>query len=697
MIATLQISHSQTWSYQESKSGGGFKYVGFKYDYYGYIIIDVTNRTTIEESLFNKLSGKYPGIQLPDIKDCVYFNPAERFEGLSREFENDLFPQYPILPTSVRSILDTADISIKPGQMGLFISGNWKPGYDNYLRPFYFRKYEVTNAEYREFLSFVRDSVARDMLYEGGMKEYGAPVAQTGSQGGNRSIRLNRKVPINWDSKLLEDLYYDEEDSFYGRKEFDPQKFNYRICSDDTATIVINVYPDTLCWGGDFPFSFNEPISRGYFWHPKYKDHPVVGITYWQALAFLDWKTKQHQALLNAKGINLFVRYELPSDIEWEIVTTTKMTGGKKKYFDNDYAWLSDHTWLTDLKLIPETIPVKSQTDSLQDSYRYDELFGLLKTYSRFPGFFSVDGSMYPVQSNPDKIDKDQNKNKLMMINRDEYGICFMGGNVSEWLRDSYAQWKPVFDLRQQSLNDIAGKDAATVSQIEKYFDSKNDINGRLVRGSNWYDERFSNIYGRNPEGTNAKLFVDPARAHATLGFRYVVHFTEKKEPEADEFKGFSSGNMSVSSGNDQEFTEDKGRAKTDSLLNPQKNKKEQDKTALMQTADKEKCFEILEETRDNKTNQINEYQYIRGFRIKNICQKPIKVTVELEVGYYNNCIQGTSNFVPDEKLYEYADILPDEIKYLEIRSAYLPGKRAEDKCNGVSKAVVTAIFSPAN
>jgi sulfatase modifying factor 1 len=43
---------------------------------------------------------------------------------------------------------------------------------------------------------------------------------------------------------------------------------------------VINVYPDTSCWVHDFTYSFNEPMTENYFWHPAYDDYPVVGVTW---------------------------------------------------------------------------------------------------------------------------------------------------------------------------------------------------------------------------------------------------------------------------------------------------------------------------------------------------------------------------------------------------------------------------------
>jgi sulfatase modifying factor 1 len=47
----------------------------------------------------------------------------------------------------------------------------------------------------------------------------------------------------------------------------------------------------------DFTYSYNEPMTENYFWHPAYDDYPVVGVTWSQAKAFNVWRT---QNMMNA-------------------------------------------------------------------------------------------------------------------------------------------------------------------------------------------------------------------------------------------------------------------------------------------------------------------------------------------------------------------------------------------------------------
>jgi sulfatase modifying factor 1 len=82
---------------------------------------------------------------------------------------------------------------------------------------------------------------------------------------------------------------------------------------------VINVYPDTLCWVHDFTYSFNEPMTENYFWHPAYDDYPVVGVTWQQANAFNVWRTQNMMnAWLQAGGEPFINHFRLPTEAEWE-------------------------------------------------------------------------------------------------------------------------------------------------------------------------------------------------------------------------------------------------------------------------------------------------------------------------------------------------------------------------------------------
>lgn len=495
------------------------------------------------DSEFLYLNNKYSAIKPLKIEDCIYFKPLEKYIGnlkyqpfpdkqesyfyLNKVYRiKPLFLNELILPYSLRLYLDTTDISIVPRQLELLLKKEFSIPLENFLNPFYFRKFEVTNKEYRIYVEWVRDSIIRQTLYDSGFEKFGIKNHMG-------------QVLLNWDEPIIytnpqyieniEHLYLPEHDRFFNRKEFDVRHFNYKFNIQDNDSVyekIVNVYPDTLCWINDFPYAFNEPLTNMYFWHPHYNDYPVVGVSYWQALAFLHWKTVQHQQELLRKGINLKIKYDLPSEIQWDIAATAEMKNKQINIFTLNYQHLSDKTWVTDLKLKKNTF---ERTDSIVDKYPYittreDQLFDFLTTPVSIGFGFKIDSILHTAKSDINLMDKNKRKNKILMQNMDEIGICFMGGNVSEWLKDSYTQWEPIFNLRQKQLSTFDEEDVKILSSIEKYFDQQNDKNGKLVRGSNWYDERFSYKLGKNTAGINAKTFIAPERTHSTLGFRYVIY-----------------------------------------------------------------------------------------------------------------------------------------------------------------------------
>lgn len=157
---------------------------------------------------------------------------------------------------------------------------------------FYIGQTEVTNKEYREFVYYVRDSIAHALLQH--------------FQTDNNSI--DWKQNIEWSDNRLDGLMAPPEERISGQREIDPAKIVYTIDFYGQQQTII-VYPDTLVWMRDFNYSYNEPLVKKYFSHSFYDNYPVVGVSLKQAMAFCEWKTKQ-------TGNNIIIR--LPENAEWE-------------------------------------------------------------------------------------------------------------------------------------------------------------------------------------------------------------------------------------------------------------------------------------------------------------------------------------------------------------------------------------------
>jgi formylglycine-generating enzyme required for sulfatase activity len=78
--------------------------------------------------------------------------------------------------------------------------------------------------------------------------------------------------------------------------------------------------PDTLVWRNEK--TYNEPYVTYYHRHKTYRDYPVVGISYEQALAFCKWRTERVKSFFNIQyKKNIVINYRLPTLKEWEYLT----------------------------------------------------------------------------------------------------------------------------------------------------------------------------------------------------------------------------------------------------------------------------------------------------------------------------------------------------------------------------------------
>jgi len=148
----------------------------------------------------------------------------------------------------------------------------------------------------------------------------------------------------------------------------------------------IPIYPDTLTWIRDFTYSYNEPLATRYFWHPGFDDYPVVGVTWSQAKAFCNWRTKIQTDFLSMKGEPELQAYRLPTETEWEYAAR----GGKG---------FSMYPW--------------------GGYYTRDDDGVFLANFKPLRGNYVEDGGIAAM--------------KVGSYDPNEYGIYDMAGNVAEW------------------------------------------------------------------------------------------------------------------------------------------------------------------------------------------------------------------------------------------------------------------------
>ena len=79
-------------------------------------------------------------------------------------------------------------------------------------------------------------------------------------------------------------------------------------------------YPDTAQWLDKFNYSYNEPYTYMYFWHPSYNNYPVVNISKDAINYYCTWLSKNYNS--NPKRKYKEVVFRLPTEKEWKILSS---------------------------------------------------------------------------------------------------------------------------------------------------------------------------------------------------------------------------------------------------------------------------------------------------------------------------------------------------------------------------------------
>ena len=375
------------------------------------------------------------------------------------------------------------------------------------VRPYYMDETEITNNEYKEFVTWVRDSVTRTKLaqkaYEiqpevdptgsvkTGIQEYAYADSDTTGQSAYQKymtenyyeldenyIRpLDWSVDLSWDKaqypdvdyvEVMDTLFVSKEDAAGGIRTFNKKFLRYRYIQLDASSAARNkearknyvkdtsylVYPDTTVWIKDFNYSYNDPMHQDYFHHQAYGEYPVVGVTWDQANAFCNWRTKKKNDYLRGKRNPTTVPvFRLPTEAEWEYAARGGLMFSK-------YPW--------------------GGPSAVSDRGCF------LANFKPVRGDYAVDGALYTVEAKS--------------YNANDYGLYNMAGNVSEWTSSAY-------NLSSYYMG----------STMNPNVEDRNNKK-KIVRGGSWKDVAYY-----LEVGTRDFEYADTARSF--IGFRTVQDY----------------------------------------------------------------------------------------------------------------------------------------------------------------------------
>jgi formylglycine-generating enzyme len=330
------------------------------------------------------------------------------------------------------------------------------------IQGFFMDDTEITNNEYRQFVYWVRDSIAHTIMGDFEEDEYG-----------NEKIAWG-EYDLDFSDPDLDEMFYQGDMMFENKRELDVSKLIYRYQWIDwqkaahdpkasRASLInkesVGIYPDTLCWIRDFAYSYNEPFTRNYFWHPAFDDYPVVGVNWRQANAFCHWRTKLWDFYRGESEPNTEY-FRLPSEAEWEYAAR----GGHD---------LAPYPW---------------------GGYYVRNIKGcLLANFKPGRGNYPEDGGLYTVKADA--------------YFPNDYGLYNMSGNVAEWTNDAY--FDNTYGISHDLNPDVRYNAKDTDPEVYKR---------KVIRGGSWKD-----ISYYLQTGSRTWEYQDTSKSY--IGFRCVVTY----------------------------------------------------------------------------------------------------------------------------------------------------------------------------
>jgi formylglycine-generating enzyme len=300
-------------------------------------------------------------------------------------------------------------------------------------------------------------------------------------------------------------------------------EYLHAVQKDSSQEVYEAALPDTTVWAD--PLAFNDSYVDHYLRYPGFRFFPVVGVSWSQANDYSEWRTlivnnemaknaasagtktkkgkgkkadtkttpKAETPIVTAsvsknslieQGISL-PRYRLPTEAEWEYAAKA-MIGTQ----DNDENQSTQRIYPWDGASVRNKAG-KKKGSMLANFKRGRGDYGGLAGKSNDGAIITTD--VYAYAPN-------------------DFGLYNMGGNVNEWVMDTY---RP---LSYEDFNDLNPLRRNDYMDEEKNYDIKNSNSNitnksRIFKGGSWNDVAYWLAPG-------TRRFIDKDSATSTIGFR---------------------------------------------------------------------------------------------------------------------------------------------------------------------------------
>lgn len=334
---------------------------------------------------------------------------------------------------------------------------------------------EITNNQYRQFVSWVQDSIMAKLLgvvtagTDGveyiDWKTYRTKPPQLSPEEVSAKLSSLTIPKKSLPAKLASRSYVINTKKLIYKYE----QFNLKEAAKSTnrkkslrsfvVKSAVPVYPDTLVWIQDFTYSYNEPLTRKYWGDAAYGDYPVVGVNWVQANAFCFWRTElMNDFLSRSKKPEKLDYFRLPSEYEWEYAAR----GGRHKVV---YPW---------------------------GNYALRNKKGcLLANFKPRRGDYAEDGAIATARADS--------------YWPNDFGLYNMSGNVSEWTSSVY------YEGSNSLINEL--------NPTVEYNAAKKDplaMRRKVIKGGSWKD-----VGSLLQIGQKFYEYQDTSKSY--IGFRTVI------------------------------------------------------------------------------------------------------------------------------------------------------------------------------